>query len=151
MRRGELKNPKQNRRPSSILCHILNTNNHILNISMHCFQRFCRHGAGVEATLGRCDTPGYVIRNQAKIVIDDRDFLKLEMKRNNARIVQTPITALQGWRGNCDIKVLLYKSPNEAVDPVEIAKVTDYVVSYACKGNEKMKVEKEIMKDMIEG
>ena len=82
---------------------------------------------------------------------DDRDFMKLEMKRNHARFVQTPITMLRGWRGNCDIKILLYQSSTDSPDPVEIAKVTDYVVSYACKGNEKMQVEKDIMKDMIEG
>ena len=112
--------------------------------------RFCRHGAGTENNPGKCDTPGFLIRNHPKITRDDRDFMKLEMKRNNAWFVQTPLTVLQGWRGDCDIRILLYKTSSGVADPVEIAKVTDYVVSYACKGNEKMQVEKDIMKDMIE-
>lgn len=116
---------------------------------IHCF-RYCRAGAGTEVTPNKCDTPGFVIRDKPAIVADDRNYMKLEMPRNHTRMVQTPLKVLRGWRGNCDVKVLLYRSDGGDPGPSEIAKVTDYIVSYACKGNEKLQVEKDIMKDMIE-
>ena len=70
--------------------------------------RYCRAGAGYEATKNKCDTPGFKLRSDHAITRDDRDFLKLEMKRNSLRMIQTPLHALRGWRGNCDINILLY-------------------------------------------
>ena len=112
-------------------------------------KRFCRAGAGDEQTPNQCDTPGFQPRRSAAIVRDDRDFLKLEMPRDNLRMHQTPLNVIRGWRGNCDLKVLLYSSATGVPDPEEISKVTDYVVAYACKGNETLKVERETLKDFI--
>ena len=58
--------------------------------------------------------------------------------------------ALQSWRANCDVQILIYTSDPNNPDPSKIAKVTDYVVGYACKGNKCMKEEKEWMKELIE-
>ena len=65
-------------------------------------------------------------------------------------MVQSSMDLVQSWRGNCDVQVLIYTSNPEDPDPVEIAKVTDYVVGYACKGNVRMSDEKKWMKEMIE-
>ena len=93
-------------------------------------RRYCRAGAGYEATPNACDTPGFQLRSDHAITRDDRDFLKLEMKRNNLRMIQTPLHVLRGWRGNCDIKVLLYDCHEGQPTPEDIAEVTDYVVAY---------------------
>ena len=56
---------------------------------------------------------------------------------------------LQSWRANCDVQLLLYESDPLRPDPAEIAKVTDYVVAYACKGNATMAAERKQVKDII--
>ena len=50
---------------------------------------------------------------------------------------------LQSWRGNCDIQILVYNCDIKNPDIGEIAKVTDYVASYACKGNTTAKEERK--------
>ena len=112
-------------------------------------RRICRAGCGEEKTKNKCDTPGFVIREEPIIDYDHRGFFKLEMRRNHLRLVQTPLHILRGWRGNCDFKILLYSSNDGQPDAEEISKVTDYVVAYQCKGNETTKVEREMMGDFI--
>ena len=112
-------------------------------------RRYCRAGAGYEATPNACDTPGFQLRSDHAISRDDRDFLKLEMKRNNLRMIQTPLHVLRGWRGNCDIKVLLYDCHEGQPTPEDIAEVTDYVVAYACKGNETLATERDTLRGII--
>ena len=56
---------------------------------------------------------------------------------------------LQAWRANCDIQLILYDTDPDQIDPSEISKVVDYIVAYACKGNEKIKDEKDQLKAMI--
>lgn len=50
---------------------------------------------------------------------------------------------LQSWRGNCDIQILVYNYDPMHPDWSEIAKVSDYVVAYASKGNTTLKEERE--------
>lgn len=71
--------------------------------------RYCRAGAGDETTPNKCDTPGFPLRSEPAITQDDRNFLRLEMPRNHLRFHQTPLFVIRGWRGNCDIKLLLSK------------------------------------------
>jgi hypothetical protein len=96
-----------------------------------------------------CDTPGFSLFDRPKIQYDHRRTLKLMMPRNNNRLVQTSEDVLRGWRGHCDIQILIYESPPDRMDPSEIARVTDYVVSYNCKGHKTMKEEREIYAHMI--
>ena len=112
-------------------------------------RRICRAGAGEEENKNKCDTPGFKSRDEPTIDFDHRGFHKLEMKRNNMRMVQTPLHVLRGWRGNCDFKILLYASFDGKPDAEEISRVTDYVVAYQCKGNETSKVERELLRDFI--
>ena len=112
--------------------------------------RVCRMGAGVERNYGTAETPGWESRNKTEIVHDDRGFMKLMMKRtNNTRMLQTSFDVLRVWRANCDVAVLLYETDPMKPDPAEIAKVTDYVVAYASKGNSTLAVEKELVSRFI--
>ena len=76
--------------------------------------------------------------------------MKLLMKRtNNTRMLQTSFDVLRVWRANCDVAVLLYETDPMKPDPAEIAKVTDYVVAYASKGNSTLAVEKQLVSRFI--
>lgn len=111
--------------------------------------RCCRAGAGEEATKDKCDTPGFELRSTPAIIKDHKNFLKLEMPRNHPRLNQTPLYVLRGWRANCDIKILLYSTHVDHPDLEEIAQVSDYLVAYACKGSETLRVERDTLKEFI--
>ena len=64
------------------------------------------------------------------------------MPRNHRRILQTSKAFLQTWRANCDVQIILYESDPDNPSPADIAKATDYIVGYACKGNESLAEEK---------
>jgi hypothetical protein len=112
-------------------------------------RRICRCGAGVEIHPGKCDTPGFALRTEPQIIQDPRGFSRLELKRTNKRILQTSAYMMQSWRANCDLQILLYNSDPDNPDLDDIAAVTDYVVTYACKGNESIHSEKERLKSYI--
>ena len=112
-------------------------------------QRECRMGFGKEQTYGKYDTPGKEIHTEPQINMDKRGFKTLEMPRNHTKVVQSSINLLQSWRANCDIQIILYESDPNVVDPLEISQITDYIVTYSCKGHETLKDEQEQMKTMI--
>ena len=112
-------------------------------------RRVCKFGCGVETTYGKCDTPGFRQRESNSIVTDLRGYTRLELKRQSKRILQSSIYALQSWRANCDIQIMLYNTDPTNPDPSELATVTDYVVSYACKGSESVMNEKQKIKSYI--
>ena len=105
--------------------------------------RICRVGCGIEETKNKCDTPGFLLQEDPTILYDHKHSLKLNLPRNHRRVVQTSKVLLQGWRANCDVQILLYNSDPKTPDVQDIARVTDYVVAYACKGNTTMKEEKD--------
>lgn len=110
--------------------------------------RICRCGAGEEATENECDTPGFPLNADAEVKYDHRHSLKLYMPRNHPRLVQSSTDLLLGWRANCDIQILVYNSDPKNPDVADIARVTDYIVAYSCKGNVSMKEEREQNKHM---
>lgn len=103
----------------------------------------------MEATVGKCDTPGFPLSDRPEIKFDHRRSQKLYMPRNHRRINQSSLDMLQSWRGNCDLQILVYTCDPMHPDIGEIAKVTDYVVSYACKGSTTVKEEKEQNKRIV--
>ena len=109
----------------------------------------CKAGAGRENTPGACDTPGFPLCNEPSIHLDCRNSLKLHMPRNNTRVNQTSMDALQSWRGNCDVQILMCDCDLKHPRFEELARVTDYVVAYACKGNVTLKQEREINRDIV--
>jgi hypothetical protein len=110
-------------------------------------KRKCRMGCGEETFLNSCATPGWKICENDLIQKDDRGFKKIVLKRNHTRILQTSLFCLQAWRANCDVSIMIYDSDPSCPDLNEIAEVTDYVVSYACKGNAAYKIEKKQIQD----
>ena len=71
------------------------------------------------------------------------------MPRNHPRLNQTSRHLLQSWRANCDVQLLVYNSSPSKPNIAEIAKVTDYIVGYQCKGNHTWKEEREQTKKLI--
>ena len=114
-------------------------------------RKVCRCGAGVEETPNMCDTPGFPLSTEPKLVRDLRGFDRLDLPRNHRRIVASSRWLLQGWRANCDIQVLLYECDPLYPYPDEIARVTNYIVAYTCKGNESTVEEMKQMKALILG
>ena len=112
-------------------------------------RRVCRNGAGIETKPDSGITEGYQIRTDPAIVNDLRNFLRLELPRSDRRTTQTSSYMLQSWRANCDIQLLVYESSYSNPDLAEIAKITDYIVAYTCKGNETTLKEKENLKQYI--
>jgi len=113
-------------------------------------KRICRAGCGSEKTTNKCDTRGFIKRKQACLVHDYRGHTKLEIKRNTKKIIQSSMHLLQSWRANSDIQLILYESKDlKSPDPSEIAQVTDYIVSYQCKGNETQLSEKQMIKEFV--
>jgi len=113
--------------------------------------RQCRMGCGYESKSGTCDTPGWKLINQDMIDNDFKGIKRLFLKRNHPNFVQTSLYCLQSWRANCDVSLLIYDSDPKHPDASEIAKVTDYVVGYACKGNETLAIERKQVKDFMLG
>jgi hypothetical protein len=64
-------------------------------------------------------------------------------------MIQTSLKTLQSWRSNCDVQLILYDSDPRNPDLSELAKVTDYVVSYACKGNCTHEAERQALLDIV--
>jgi hypothetical protein len=112
-------------------------------------RRVCRCGAGVEANFMKCDTPGFQLLDDARVVTDLRGFERVDLPRNNRRVTQASTFLMRGWRGNCDIQLLIYKSHPGEIDASDVSRVTNYVVSYACKGNETVVEEKKCIQALI--
>ena len=112
-------------------------------------KRICKCGAGQEATPGKCDTSGFPLLEKAQIKQDHRRTNKLFMPRNHQRLNQCSLNVLQSWRGNCDIQILVYNCDPRFPNVAEIARVTDYVVAYSCKGDTTVKEEREQNRKLI--
>jgi hypothetical protein len=83
------------------------------------------------------------------IFTDLRGFDRVDLPRNNHHIVQASTFLCQGWRGNCDIQYLIYRYDGDEIDVGDISRVTNYVVSYSCKGNESEIQERLSLKSII--
>jgi len=113
-------------------------------------KRICKAGCGIEKTENHCDTPGFIPRKEPALVHDYRGHTKLEIKRQNTKLIQSSLYLLQSWRANCDIQLILYESNDmKYPDPSEVAKVTDYIVSYQCKGSESEMSEKVLLREFL--
>jgi hypothetical protein len=112
--------------------------------------RTCRVGFGTESKFGYRDTPGMTRIPKSEIVKDDRGFWQFRMKRMASnRVVQHSRTLLQGWRANCDVKLLLYFSNPHLPDIGEIEEVIQYVVAYTGKRHRTSQEEKSAIQNII--
>jgi hypothetical protein len=110
-------------------------------------KRFCRFGAGHKDTVGKGDTPGFECNSKPTITLDGHGFTKdkvFKSPRNTRRMVQTSMFLTQDWRGNVDVKPLLYQS-----DPGDIITCSDYLLGYQMKGAQTIAIERNNMKDLV--
>ena len=108
--------------------------------------RTCRVGAGTEKDSGTGNTPGFPLVHNDCIMFDNRGFKTLHMKRTfSNRLNQSSMIMLQSWRANCDVKLLLYDTHPKWPDIKEISNVSDYIVSYTCKGHMTQVKERDII------
>jgi len=121
----------------------------ILSRSIISKKRCCKAGAGAERNKGEADTPGFPLHEDPHIKYDHKRSQKLYMPRNHNRVNQTSINLLQSWRGNCDIQLLVYNCDPKHPSVSEIARVTDYIVAYSCKGNTTIREERDHNKKLI--
>lgn len=96
-------------------------------------------------------TPGFLTRDTPEISADKRGsgIVKLHLPRFTTRMTQTSKKLSKGWRANCDVQLLLYDTDPREPDIYELSRVTDYVVSYTCKGNTTTESEIDIMSSLI--
>jgi hypothetical protein len=59
-------------------------------------------------------------------------------------MVQTSLFLTQVWRGNVDVKPLLYQSYPSNSDTQDIVTCSDYLVGYQMKGVKTLAIEKKI-------
>ena len=94
--------------------------------------------------------PGWDLKEEAKIEMDSRGFRKFVCERNTLRGTQASVYNLQGWVGNQDISFILFESDDYMHPNVdELISVTEYVVSYTCKGNESYRLQRQHTIDFI--
>ena len=95
-----------------------------------------QRGAGIEATYGLCDTDGFQERDNAKIIFDHRNFLRIDLPRNNRRLLQSSRFLISSNRANGDVSVMLYDSDPLRPHPDKIRRVAGYIVEYSSKSTE---------------
>lgn len=131
-------------------CMVHHCNDFCLRSTKKTGPRECKALAGRESERDKCDTPGWERRSTHAIVTDNRKIKHLHMKREHStRVVQHSKTFLKIWRGNCDVKLLLYESDPSCPDVDEIDNVVRYIVAYTGKGNKTHTQEKNIIEDLI--
>jgi hypothetical protein len=112
--------------------------------------RTCRVHFGTETKYGKQDTQGLPRTTRSKIFIVGKGILHFRMRRTKSvRVVQHSRTLLQGWRANCNIKLLLYYMNPNCPDISEIEDVSRYVVSYTGKRHNTSQAEIDAIKNII--
>jgi hypothetical protein len=64
-------------------------------------------------------------------------------------MVQTSMLLTQVWRGNVDVKPLLYQSDPSNPDPEDSITCSDYLVGYQMKGSPTIAIEMKNMNDLV--
>ena len=114
--------------------------------------RICRFGAGKEMNSGKGDTPGFPLQSHPTIDVEGQGLFQRKIYksvRTSSRLNQTSLYMTQLWRGNVDVKPLLYFSNPMHPDMEDIVAVTDYVIGYQMKGAETLAVERKNMLNLI--
>jgi hypothetical protein len=108
-----------------------------------------RHGVE-EDPVGSCKTPGLPLTNMCYLEVSENGVEFLFLKRTKSRKVnQTCMPALQSWRGNIDIQLIIYKSDPRYPNINEIQGMVRYIVSYVTKKGYRLKEERKMMEDLI--
>jgi hypothetical protein len=68
---------------------------------------------------------------------------------NTRRMIQTSLFLTQVWRGNVDVKPLLYQSDPLNPDPEYIVTCSEYLMEYQMKCAQTLAIEKKNTKDLV--
>jgi hypothetical protein len=68
---------------------------------------------------------------------------------NTRYMVQTSLFLSHIWRGNVDVKPLLYQSDCNNQNPEKIVSCTAYLVGYQMKGAQNLAIERKNMKHLV--
>jgi hypothetical protein len=132
-------------------CMVHKCDNYCLGDCPKVEPRQCRFEYGKETEYGKADTDGRERLDTSVIAVDRRGIEHFRLIRTKSRkVVQHSKTLLQGWRGNCDVQLLIYRSHPDKPDITEIENVCKYVVAYASKKNHTSKNEREAIQNIIE-
>jgi hypothetical protein len=107
---------------------------------------FCRCGAGHQLHVGVGYTPGFECDPNPSITPEGYGFTKhlvFWSPMNTRRMVQISLFLTQVWRGNVDVKPLLYQSDASNPDPEDIVTCSDYLVGNQIKGAHILAIEKK--------
>jgi hypothetical protein len=108
-------------------------------------KRFCKFGADYEETPGKGDTPGFECNTSPKITQEGHGFTQHFLfwcPRNTRCMVQKSLFLSQVWRGNVDVKHLLYQSDQNNPNHEDIVSCTAYLVGYKMKGAQTLAIER---------
>lgn len=131
-------------------CMVHHCNKYCLRETTKSGPRECRVTGSTESLFGKSDAPGYPPLQETTIQKSSKGFHRFCMKRTQSvRITQHSRYLLQGWRGNCDIQLLLYFSDPLYPDIGEIDEVCKYVVGYATKKHKGSKHENSTIQNLI--
>ena len=112
--------------------------------------RYCRCGAGTEATPDKCDTPGFDISNKPSISKARGGYNQLLLERNDKRTVQTSMYQAQSWRGNVDCQIIILDATADDINMEEMRRVCEYIIAYATKAAEKEQDSMQSVKALID-
>ena len=89
------------------------------------------------------------MRDTPKAVFDHRGYWKVELPRNNKRLIPTSEFLVRSNRANGDVGFMLYEKSPMKPSASEISKVVGYIVDYASKSTETEKQTKDKLKLLI--
>jgi hypothetical protein len=130
------------------MCH--KCNRYCLKSTKASTPQTCRSHYGTKTEFGKLDTPVIELIEKARIYRDMKGISQFRMRRTQSVcLVQHSRSLLQGWRANCDIKLLLYCSNLNCPDISEIEDVCRYVVAYMGMRYNTSQEEKEAIQNII--
>ena len=131
------------------MCHKCNAYClHYSNKNQKC--RECNKGFGKESEPGNEQTDGMPLIQTSILQIDKKGIKHLMMKRNHSKwLVQHSKTLLQIWRGNVDVKCLIFNTDPDWPNLNEIDAIIAYICAYTVKKSKSMKEEREIIQNLI--
>ena len=86
------------------------------------------------------------MRDTPKAVFDHRGYWKVELPRNNKRLIPTSEFLVRSNRTNGDVGFMLYDKIPMKPSSSTISKVVEYIVEYASKSTETEKQTKDKVK-----
>ena len=92
---------------------------------------------------------GKKLHSEPEIGNDHNGALRLEMPRNNPRVIQHSTYQSQSWRANGDVSLILSNSSPDNPSADDIIAIIDYICGYACKDSEPTGAVTDLFEDIV--